>query len=30
MHRHGRCVQIVQDFTAVHGYKLPAEIADAS
>ncbi len=26
MHRHRRCVQIVQDYTAAHGYDTPAEI----
>jgi thymidylate synthase ThyX len=29
MHRHRRCVQIVQDYTTAHGYDTPAEIADA-
>ena len=29
MHRHRRCVQIVQDYTALHGYDEPVEIADA-
>jgi thymidylate synthase ThyX len=26
MHRHRRCVQIVQDFTTAHGYDMPPEI----
>ena len=29
MHRHRRCVQIVQDYTAAHGYEMPVEINDA-
>jgi len=29
MHRHRRCVQIVQEYTTAHGYDEPAEIADA-
>jgi thymidylate synthase ThyX len=29
MHRHRRCVQIVQDYTAAHGYDVPAEIDSA-
>ena len=29
MHRHRRCVQIVQDYTTAHGYDVPSEI-DAS
>ena len=29
MHRHRRCVQIVQDYTIAHGYDEPVEIADA-
>jgi thymidylate synthase ThyX len=29
MHRHRRCVQIVQDYTTAHGYEMPEEIADA-
>jgi len=29
MHRHRRCVQIVQDYTTAHGYDEPVEIADA-
>ncbi len=29
MHRHRRCVQIVQDYTAAHGYDAPPEIASA-
>ncbi len=29
MHRHRRCVQIVQEYTAAHGYDEPVEIADA-
>ena len=29
MHRHRRCVQIVQEYTTAHGYEEPAEIADA-
>jgi thymidylate synthase ThyX len=29
MHRHRRCVQIVQDYTTLHGYDEPVEIADA-
>ena len=30
MHRHRRCVQIVQDYTTLHGYDEPVEIADAN
>jgi len=26
MHRHRRCIQIMQDFTAAHGYDTPSEI----
>jgi thymidylate synthase ThyX len=26
MHRHRRCVQIVQDYTTAHGYDMPQEI----
>jgi thymidylate synthase ThyX len=26
MHRHRRCIQIMQDFTAAHGYETPPEI----
>jgi thymidylate synthase ThyX len=26
MHRHRRCVQIVQDYTTAHGYEMPQEI----
>jgi len=29
MHRHRRCVQIVQDYTAAHGYDRPEEIESA-
>ncbi len=29
MHRHRRCVQIVQDYTTVHGYDAPVEIDSA-
>jgi thymidylate synthase ThyX len=29
MHRHRRCVQIVQDYTAAHGYDVPPEIDSA-
>jgi thymidylate synthase ThyX len=29
MHRHRRCVQIMQDFTTLHGYDMPAEVAAA-
>ena len=29
MHRHRRCVQIMQDYTTAHGYEMPEEIADA-
>jgi len=29
MHRHRRCVQIVQDYTTAHGYEMPVEITDA-
>jgi len=29
MHRHRRCVQIVQEYTTAHGYEEPVEIADA-
>jgi thymidylate synthase ThyX len=29
MHRHRRCVQIVQDYTAAHGYEMPVEMNDA-
>jgi thymidylate synthase ThyX len=29
MHRHRRCVQIVQDYTAAHGYEMPTEIHGA-
>ncbi len=29
MHRHRRCVQIVQDYTAAHGYDMPQEIKAA-
>jgi thymidylate synthase ThyX len=29
MHRHRRCVQIVQEYTTAHGYDEPVEIADA-
>jgi hypothetical protein len=29
MHRHRRCVQIVQDYTARHGYEVPLEIDSA-
>ncbi len=26
MHRHRRCVQIMQDYTTAHGYDMPQEI----
>ncbi len=29
MHRHRRCVQIMQDFTTVHGYDTPTEVEAA-
>jgi thymidylate synthase ThyX len=29
MHRHRRCVQIMQDYTALHGYDMPTEIEAA-
>src|ERR1022692_5249336 len=29
MHRHRRCVQIVQGYTAAHGYDAPPEIGSA-
>ena len=29
MHRHRRCIQIGQEFTAVHGYDMPAELVSA-
>ena len=29
MHRHRRCVQIVQDYTTAHGYDMPVEITEA-
>ena len=29
MHRHRRCVQIVQDYTPLHGYEMPQEIESA-
>ncbi len=29
MHRHRRCVQIVQDYTTAHGYDVPSEIDSA-
>ena len=29
MHRHRRCVQVVQDYTTAHGYEMPEEIAAA-
>jgi len=29
MHRHRRCVQILQDFTAAHGYAIPEGLAEA-
>ena len=29
MHRHRRCVQIVQDYTTAHGYDEPVEIESA-
>lgn len=29
MHRHRRCVQIMQDYTTRHGFDMPQEIADA-
>jgi thymidylate synthase ThyX len=29
MHRHRRCVQIIQDYTAAHGYEMPEEIESA-
>jgi thymidylate synthase ThyX len=30
MHRHRRCVQIMQDYTTAHGYEMPEEIGAAS
>ncbi len=30
MHRHRRCVQILQDYTTLHGYDRPEDIDDAS
>lgn len=30
MHRHRRCVQIVQEYTTCHGYDLPDDIAQAN
>ncbi len=30
MHRHRRCVQIMQDFTTVHGFETPSEVELAS
>jgi thymidylate synthase ThyX len=30
MHRHRRCVQILQDYTTLHGFDRPEEIAQAS
>jgi thymidylate synthase ThyX len=29
MHRHRRCVQIMQEYTTLHGYDMPSEIEDA-
>ena len=29
MHRHRKCVQIMQDFTTAHGYDTPTEVEDA-
>jgi hypothetical protein len=29
MHRHRRCVQIMQDYTTAHGYEMPQEIESA-
>ena len=29
MHRHRRCVQIMQDFTTLHGYETPEELKAA-
>ncbi len=29
MHRHRRCVQIMQDYTTAHGYEMPEEIESA-
>ena len=29
MHRHRRCVQILQPFTSAHGYEVPEGLADA-
>src|SRR5437899_5290733 len=29
MHRHRRCIQIGQEFTAAHGYDTPAEVISA-
>jgi len=28
MHRHRRCIQIHQDYTAVHGYEMPDQLAE--
>jgi len=29
MHRHRRCIQILQDFTTAHGYEVPEGVAEA-
>ena len=29
MHRHRRCVQLIQDFTPLHGYEVPDALAGA-
>jgi thymidylate synthase ThyX len=29
MHRHRRCIQIIQDFTPLHGYEIPEGLAEA-
>jgi thymidylate synthase ThyX len=29
MHRHRRCVQLIQDFTPLHGYEIPEGLAEA-
>jgi thymidylate synthase ThyX len=29
MHRHRRCVQLIQDFTPLHGYEVPEGLAEA-
>jgi thymidylate synthase ThyX len=29
MHRHRRCIQVLQDFTSVHGFEIPEGLAEA-